>query len=1162
MDYRILGPLEVSDDTRAVELGGARARELLAIFVLQRNQVVPLERLREHLYGANQPATGGKSIQAHISRLRRSLGTDVLQTRAGGYVLEVGPDDVDADRFARLFAAGRAASTAGDAAQAERSFSDALALWRGPPLSDLAYHDVAQPEIARLDDLRLACVEELFDARLSLGRHAEAVVELERLVAEHPLRERLVGQLILALYRDGRQADALATYQVARGALVDHLGIEPGRRLRELQRAILRQDPELDVVEPVAAADHSPGGLVGREEELGALVAAFDEAATGRGRVVLVTGEPGIGKTRLAEELLAHARGRGAEVLVGRCWEAGGAPAFWPWVQALRSALPNLDASELRARLGHAASDLVPVLPELRTLLPELPEPFALDSDGARFRLFEGVAGFLRALGERRPVVLVLDDLHAADAPTLLTLRFVARDVRVGRVLILGLFRDVDPTLRDPLASTVGDLLRERHVRQLALEGLTLGGVGSFIELAAERRPAPEVVSAIHAETDGNPLFVGEVLRLLDTDLRLVGSESRLRIPPGLRAVIGQRVSRLSPECQDLLVPAAVLGREFGLDALARLSGTSAREVVSTLDEAMTERLVGEVPGATGRLRFSHALIRDTLYDELTLLHRMQWHLRAGEALERAYAADPEPHLAELALHFHAAGPIGGAEKAIEYAARAGDLAGSQLAHEEAVRLYGLALSLADESPVRGELLLALGEAQARSGEAPASRTTFREASALAERQGSADQLARAALGYGGRITWGVSRDDDTLAELLERALVALGEDDTALRARVLARLAGGPLRDSTSSPIRRAELSAEALDIARRLGDPSVLAYALAGYISAHHSPQHTSEQVKLATELVDSALDAGDLERAVEGYEHRAEGLLELGDMRGAKADVDEMARVAAKLRQPSQDWFVAEIRAHHALLEGRFDEAERLIAAAFDLGRRAESWSATVSHGLQLYMLRRHQGRLAEVEQDVRRSVAAYPTYPIWRCVFAHMTATLGQQSESRAAFDALAASSFGAIPMDEMWLGSMSFLAETAALLRHESGATTLYAALAPYEDRVAVATPEISAGSVARYLGLLAMALGRWIEADGHLAAAIETNDRIGARPWLAHAQEEHARTLVALGGPSRAARAERLSLSAAATFTALGMHDDAARASRQARHQSSDSVGV
>jgi DNA-binding SARP family transcriptional activator/tetratricopeptide (TPR) repeat protein len=1161
MDYRILGPLEVSDDTRAVALGGARARELLAIFVLQRNQVVPLERLCEHLYGANQPATGAKSIQAHISRLRRSLGADVLRTRAGGYVLEVDPDDVDADRFARLLAAGRAAATSGDAPEAERSLSAALALWRGSPLSDLAYHDVAQPEIARLEDLRLACVEELVDARLSLGRHAEAVVELERLVVEHPLRERLVGQLMLALYRDGRQADALATYQVARAALVDQLGIEPGRRLRELQRAILRQAHELDFVESEAPGD-PPGGLVGREDELGALVMDFDEAATGRGRVVLVTGEPGIGKSRLAEELVAHARGRGAEVLVGRCWEAGGAPAYWPWVQALRSAIQNPHTPQPRARLGHAASDLVPVLPELRELLPELPEPFALDSDGARFRLFEGVAAFLRALGEGRPVVLVLDDLHAADAPSLLTLRFVARDVRVGRVLILGLFRDVDPTMSDPLASTVGELLREPHVRQLALQGLSLGGVGSFIELAAERRPAPEVVSAIHAETDGNPLFVGEVVRLLDTELRLVGTESRLRIPPGLRAVIGQRVRRLSPTCQELLVPAAVLGREFGLDALARLSDMPAQAVVRTLDEAMTERVVGEVPGASGRLRFSHALIRDTLYDELTLFQRMEWHLRAGEALERAYAADPAPHLAELALHFHAAGPIGGAEKAIEYAARAGDRAGAQLAFEEAVRLYGLALTLAEESAVRGELLLALGEAQARSGEADAARATFREASALAERQGSADQLGRAALGYGGRITWGVSRDDDTLAELLERALVPLGESDTALRARVLARLAGGPLRDSTSSPLRRAELSAEALDIARRLGDPSVLAYALAGYISAHHSPQHTFEQVRLATELVDAALEAGDLERAVEGYEHRAEGRLELGDMRGAKADVDEMARVAAKLRQPSQDWFVAEIRAHHALLEGRFDEAERLIAAAFDLGRKAESWSATVSHGLQLYMLRRHQGRLAEIEQDIRRSVAAYPTYPIWRCVFAHMTATLGQQSESRAAFDALAADSFGAIPMDEMWLGSMSFLAETAALLGHEGGASTLHASLLPYEGRVAVATPEISAGSVARYLGLLAMALGRWVEADRHLAEAVETNERIGARPWLAHAQEEHARTLFARGGQVRAARAERLSLAAAATFAELGMHDDAARASRQARQQSSDSVGV
>ena len=322
-----------------------------------------------------------------------------------------------------------------------------------------------------------------------------------------------------------------------------------------------------------------------------------------------------------------------------------------------------------------------------------------------------------------------------------------------------------------------------------------------------------------------------------------------------------------------------------------------------------------------------------------------------------------------------------------------------------------------------------------------------------------------------------MSRDDEYLASVLERALVALGSEETELRARVLARLAGGPLRDSTFAPGRRRALSTEALEIARHLDDPPTLAHALAGYISANHSPELTRDQVELATELVDVATAAGDLERTVEAHEHRAEALLELGDMQGAKADLEEMARVAAGLHQPSQDWFVAEIRAQHALLEGRLVEAEQLIADALSLGQRAESWSATVSFRLQMYMLRGHQRRLAEVEQDVRRSVDEYPTYPIWRCVLAHMTAKLGK-SPNRGD---VRGSRGGLVRRDPRqrdvgWEPGIS--RGGGGLAEHVPGAAALYRLLLPYADRVAVCTPEVSAGSVARYLGLLAVTLGR------------------------------------------------------------------------------------
>jgi hypothetical protein len=417
--------------------------------------------------------------------------------------------------------------------------------------------------------------------------------------------------------------------------------------------------------------------------------------------------------------------------------------------------------------------------------------------------------------------------------------------------------------MRDPLTSALAELVREPHTAQVALTGLSEPDVTEYIELSTGMEPAAPLVRAIHAETEGTPLFVAEVVRLLDAEGRIAEADAHLRIPPGVRAVIGRRVGRLSERCRGLLVAAPVMGREFGLDALARLSELGRDQLLEALDEAMAERVVVDAPGLPGRLRFGHALIRDTLYDELTPARRLRLHQDVGEALEAIYSADLEPHLAELAQHFVAAAPGGAADKAIDYARRAGDRAASQLAFEEAVRLYRTALTLVDEPVARCELLLALGDAEARAGDTPASKQAFREAAELAEDRGLAEQLARAALGYGGRMLWDVSRDDRYLAPLLERALAALGDEDSTLRVRLLARFAGGPLRDASFPPERRAALSREALETARRIGDRATLAYALDGYIAATHSPEHTPEQVELTTELVQLAIEAGDLER-----------------------------------------------------------------------------------------------------------------------------------------------------------------------------------------------------------------------------------------------------------------------------------------------------------
>ena len=615
-------------------------------------------------------------VQLYVSQLRKAMAakgeSDAIATRGRGYQLQLGRERVDAGRFERLLAQGAA--------------REALRLWRGPALADVADEPFAAAEIRRLDELRASAFEVAIDQDIDAGHHREVLPELEALLAQEPLRERLHAQRMLALYRSGRQAEALEAFRSARDVLVRELGIEPGRQLRELHEAMLRQDPVLD---PAAAAQPR-GGFVGRERELAALVGGLDDAVAGRGRLFLLAGEPGIGKSRLAEEVIARARDRGARVLVGRCWEAGGAPAYWPWVQSLRPYVRATDRASLRSQLGGGATDVARLLPELRDLLADLGPAPALEPEGARFRLFDSLGAFLKRMAITRPLVLVLDDLHAADEPSLLLLRFVARELGDSRVLIVGAYRDVDPTLADPLATTLTELAREPLTRTLALAGLGEAEVARFIELAEPTASGAELAPAVHAETEGNPLFIGEIVRLLAAERRLgAPATGALAIPQSVREVIGRRLRRLSEDCNRLLTMASVLGREFDLDALAGVSALEREAVLERLDEAIEARVVSEIRGAVGRIRFAHALIRDAAYHSLTTSRRVRLHRQVAETIETVYFADLDSHLVELAHHYvHAAA----GEKAIDYARRAGYRAITQLAYEEGVRLFTMAL--------------------------------------------------------------------------------------------------------------------------------------------------------------------------------------------------------------------------------------------------------------------------------------------------------------------------------------------------------------------------------------------------------------------------------------------------------------------------------------
>jgi tetratricopeptide (TPR) repeat protein len=874
------------------------------------------------------------------------------------------------------------------------------------------------------------------------------------------------------------------------------------------------------------------------------LVPVVDAALAGSGAVVLLAGEPGIGKSRLADALAKHAYAHGAAVAVGRCWEAGGAPAYWPWVQALGAHVRDADSQELQTHLGRDGAAVAGIVPELAELVPAAE---AGHGEGDRFRLFAAIAGFLRRSANARPLAVFLDDLHAADPPSLLLLRYIAAELGHAKLLIVGCYRDTE--LGSTLATTLHELSREGSVHRCRLSGLGLEETARILELSTGTVLARELVERVHQRSEGNPLFAIETGRLLASED--APNDRSLPVPAGVSEAIGQRLQARSERCRELLTLAAVVGREFDVEALAQASERTEDEVLDALEEAEAARIVGALPGARGRLRFSHMLVRDTLYDAVPAARRMKLHRQIGEALEALYAPNPDPHVAELAHHHLLAGSPSTA-KAIDFATRAGHRAASQYAYEDAADHFRSALEVLDDPSLTCDLLLSLGEALSRAGEEDDSRSTLRRAAALAEQHGWPDRLARAALSYGGRFSWQRASTDPEYVPLLERALTGIGEDESRNRAQLLARLAGA-LRDDPNRD-RRVAVGEEAVEIARRLGDPETLAVALEGRWNALEGPDAFDEDdLALTGELVALWESIGEKDRLFTAHDHRLNTFWRRCDRSGVDLELDVLSRLAAELRQPAQRWALGTARTMLALMEGRLEEADELIAETAVIGQRATPLNAQVSRRLGLYVLRREQGRLAELEDTLRRSVHEFPALLRFECALADLHGELGHEAEARATVHALLARDLAREHRDAEWLFSVSVLAEACALLGDGAAATRLHALLLPYERLYAQAPVEAGFGCVARALGVLATTANRFDQAERHFMVAIATEQRMLARPWVAHAQRGLAATLLARRAPGDLERARTHLESARATYRELGMHSWSARCDKLER---------
>jgi hypothetical protein len=898
--------------------------------------------------------------------------------------------------------------------------------------------------------------------------------------------------------------------------------------------------------------------FVGRERELVELAAGIEEAASGHGSLFLLSGEPGIGKSRLAKEAGDLAARRGARVLWGHAWEGGGQPAYWPWVQILRAYVRSDDPAAWPAKLHGGARYLGQLVPELHALLPESRDEqgaIRLDSDHARFYLFDSVTEFLRSGAARRPLVVVLDDLHAADLSSLLLLQFLAAELHETHVLAIGTYRGGEARRSPEVASLLADLARGN--RRIALGGLAERDIARLIERSAGIAPSAALVTAVHRVTEGNPFFADEIVRLLAAEGRLQSPDAlgaRLRLPDGVREAIRRRLAPLPVKCQEILTLAAVVDPEFDARLLQAVSDRSMEQVTEVLDDAVAAGIVERVSPPFGRFRFSHALIRETLYEDLSSVRRQLLHRNIGETLERLYAGQLDRHIAVLAHHFCQAAPAGVAEKAIDYAVRAGRRAMHLLAYEEAVGHFELALHTLEvvgepRDARRCELLLDLGTAQGAAGGRARSHEAFVQAADAARAAGHAEMFAEAVLGLGRQDAFhdgfeAPRNPEHPLVPLLEEALAALPVEDRPLRARLLSRLASA-IFWKTGSYQRRRSLVRGAVEMAERLGDRGALTEALTNKRMVLMGPDAAAERLADATRVLRLAEETRDREREIQARTARLFDLVELGDAASADVEIERIEELARVLRQPRFLADAAMVRAMRTLMDGRLDEGAELARRALALNEQVRPETATTLYGSQMYRaVWIEKGRFAELESGMTAILNYVGAIPSAISGLALVRAEQGKRDEARAAFELVAADDFASVSRETAWSSVMGNLTEVCCFLGDVRRARVLYEQLLPVAAMNVVlgALPHACWGPISHFLGMLAAAIGEKQRAAEHFELALEMESRMRMPAARARTQCEYGRLLARSDDPDDAERGAKLLVAAFETARSLGMN--------------------
>ena len=1121
LHFRLLGPFEVvGSDAEPVELGPPQQRALLALLTLWSPGTAAVDEIIDALWHTAPPSTARNLVQVYVSRLRKTLqvvpGVEVV-TRPPGYALEIEPDAVDARRFERLATDGRRPARPQERAA---RLADALSLWRGQALADLARFEFLVPEITRLTELRLDTDEARLAAELESGRHAEILVELEQFTSTHPLREGAWVLLMRALYRSGRQAEALRAYDRIRSQLLVELGVDPIPELQELHQAILVHDPALvagsetpgtaptgappagvarAVPEAVAALGPAvlpirPGSAFfrGRGAQVARLVHEYGVAGGGGVRIALVAGEAGIGKSRLVAEAVGPFGRDGAVVLAGASRDGSSAP-FEPVVLALGPMVAALDHDELRRLCGSGFGALARLLPTLGAVAPE---PVG-DPEAERFALLETVDELLAHVGRYRPVVLVLDDLHWVDAPTVLLLGHLSRSARQHRLLVVGAYRDDEIDETHPLRPLLADLRRHRNGSVIELGGLE---EVPFSELVAELSAGRSVVDpgSLYLRTAGNPLFAEYLLE-----------QSSGTLPQGIADLVGERLQRLDADVLGILQVAAIAGQEFDTEVVGEAAEVSRMDLLEAVDAAIVERVVVETD-RPAEFAFRHAVIREALVDRLTSAREAVLHWRVGEAMCTA-ATQRGTSRDEVARHLAAGAAAGDPARALTASLEAGEEADGMLAYETAHDHYVTALQLTDRfgaSPdVRWEVLTHLGRSEQILGNERGWRRAFGQAADLARANGWPKRLVEAALGFAFLPKVVPGQTDGRLLGLVDEALAVArphsGAHFRLLSIRTQQLLAGGELDVADT-------LLDETLVDARRSGDH----HAVIGPLEARTyrllgGPQ-PDELVTNALELLLAADRAGDSTAKIRALVALAVGRLQTADRPGFDRVLDQLHD--ATRHRGSFEALVLD--ATVAAAEGDLDRSEELSTLAVAAG--PDDTSTLLATGVQSgFNVPIERDRIDRAAENARLFIEFMPELPAAVAVAAGVAWLTGDDDEVRLRIDQLIGADVDRLPQDWTRPLILSQLVEPVVGLGDTASAEMLANRLRPYTGQLLVTGDGVGIeGAADRFLGSLASLGGMDDRTAALFLAAIRLEDHLGLAAHSVRSRVAYARALL------------------------------------------------